>query len=83
MAWWVYVIRSPGTGKSYVGMTTRLARRLREHNSGSNRSTAAGAPWYLVLRERHDDTAAARVREKYLKTGMGREYVKGLPDPPE
>jgi len=64
-------------------MTTRLARRLREHNTGSNRSTAGGAPWYLVLRERHDNSAAARKRERFLKSGIGREYVKGLPGTPE
>jgi len=81
MAWWVYVVRSPSTGKLYVGMTSRLACRLREHNNGSTRSTGSGVPWYLVHRERFEDCGSARARERFLKSGKGREYIKGLLSP--
>ena len=72
----VYVLRSDVNGFLYVGMTTDLERRLREHNSGKTRSTKAYKPWKLVFFEEYDSRLEARSREKYLKSGSGKEYIK-------
>ncbi|HDM78918.1 MAG TPA: hypothetical protein ENG51_21030 [Deltaproteobacteria bacterium] len=32
MPFWTYVLRSQSTGKLYIGHTSDLKRRLREHN---------------------------------------------------
>jgi putative endonuclease len=74
----VYVIRSEVDGRFYVGMTENLERRLNEHNSGKTKSTKGYRPWILVHSEVHPDRITARKREKYLKSGVGKEYIKLL-----
>lgn len=47
----VYVLRSCTTNRTYVGATTNMARRIRQHNgeiSGGARATSAGRPWRCV-----------------------------------
>ena len=49
MAWYAYVLVSP-RGRTYVGTTTDVPRRLRQHNgelSGGARSTRAHRPWAI------------------------------------
>ena len=72
----VYVIRSEKDGRFYVGMTSNLERRILEHNSGKTKSTKGFIPWKLVFFETHPDRLAARKREKYLKSGVGKEFIK-------
>ena len=46
--WVVYVLVSETTSRSYVGITTDLERRLKQHNGelpGGARSTTYGRPW--------------------------------------
>jgi putative endonuclease len=76
--WFVYVIRSIETGRFYTGMTENLERRLKEHNQGKTKSTKAYAPWELVYKESVDSRLAARQREKWLKSGVGREFIKKM-----
>ena len=74
--WFTYVLRSEVDSGFYVGITSRLEFRIKEHNSGANRSTKSRAPFELAYLERFESRAAARQREKYLKGGSGREYLK-------
>ncbi|MEQ8323331.1 MAG: GIY-YIG nuclease family protein [Vicingaceae bacterium] len=55
-----------------------MNRRLQEHNSGKTKSTKAFVPWKLFLIEEYETTEEARKREKYLKSGIGREYIKEI-----
>ena len=73
---YIYVIRSEKDGRDYVGMTIDLARRLKEHNSGKTRSTRFYVPWNLVHYEVFDNREEARNREKYLKSGYGKKWIK-------
>jgi len=71
----VYVLRSLGNGKRYVGITDNLVRRLNEHRRpGSTVGKLLGA--FEVLRtEEFEDYVRARVREKFLKSGQGRKEL--------
>ncbi|MFC2114465.1 GIY-YIG nuclease family protein [Bacteroidota bacterium] len=62
----------------YKGMTVNLDNRLFEHNSGKNKSTKAFRPWKLVYFEKFETRFEARNREKYLKSGIGREFIKDI-----
>ena len=73
---YVYVIRSESTGILYVGITKRPARRLREHNKGQSIGTRGKGPWVKVLLEEFPSYSGAREHEKYLKSGIGREWLK-------
>ena len=74
--YYVYVLRSLKDGRFYVGMTENIDRRLKEHNQGRTRSTKGYRPWELFFSEPYDTRIAAREREKYLKSGIGKEYIK-------
>ncbi len=77
---WVYVIRSEASGKLYIGHTNDLAGRVRQHNDPArNRSLYTkrqAGPWTLVHSERCPTRAAAMGRERYLKSGRGRAWLR-------
>ncbi|TYA75033.1 GIY-YIG nuclease family protein [Seonamhaeicola marinus] len=72
----VYVLRSEKDGRFYVGMTSNIERRLEEHNKGRTKSTKGYRPWKLFFFERFDTRLEARKREKYLKSGYGKQWIK-------
>ncbi|OGI68716.1 endonuclease [Candidatus Nomurabacteria bacterium RIFCSPHIGHO2_01_FULL_42_15] len=62
----------------YVGMTNNLMRRFKEHNSGYVFSTKIHRPWELLYTEEVLSRGEARKREKLLKSGFGKEFLKSL-----
>jgi len=75
--WYVYILYSVSGGRSYVGYTNDVERRLHEHNVSERRGfTLRYRPWTLIRVEPYDTAALARERERFLKTGRGREEVK-------
>ena len=74
----VYAIKSVNKNYLYVALTNNFERRFKEHNEGQNRTTKPYAPFILVLKEPFSDRIKAREREKYLKSGIGKEYLKSL-----
>ena len=62
--------------KWYTGFTENIQKRILEHNSGKTRSTKYGGPWKLIYCEICLNKADAKAREKYLKSGMGKKYLK-------
>ena len=76
--YYVYVLKSEIDGRLYKGMTNDLDRRIKEHNSGKHKSTKGYKPWKLVYSEEVQNRLEAREREKYFKSGIGREYLKRL-----
>lgn len=73
---YVYVIRSEKDGRFYVGMTENVSNRLVQHNKGMTFSTKGYRPWILFFYEEFNTRLEARAREKYLKSGIGKEYIK-------
>jgi putative endonuclease len=74
--WFAYALQSKRDGWLYIGMTSDVDRRLEEHNRGYNRSTRPRVPFELVYIEACDSREEARSREKFLKTGKGREFLR-------
>ena len=75
---YVYVLVSEIRDYIYVGMTDNLERRISAHNSGHNKTTRAYRPFWTLLTEPHPTRNDARAREKYLKSGVGKEFLKDL-----
>ena len=73
---YTYVIRSKKGNRWYTGTTTDLRKRLQEHNDGKVVSTKNRGPFELIYYEACLNEQDARVREKYLKSGMGKRYLK-------
>jgi putative endonuclease len=75
---YVYVLVSETRNYIYVGMTDDIERRINYHNLGYNKTTKAYRPFYLLMTEEHPTRALARAREKYFKSGVGKEYIKAI-----
>ena len=76
--YFVYVLRSEATGWHYVGHTSDLTQRVWQHNNGITKSTKNRGPWTLIHQEGLASKTEAMRRERFLKTGQGREELKRL-----
>lgn len=74
--YYTYVLQSEKDGRLYKGMTKDLENRLLQHNSGQTKSTKGFTPWKLVYYEVFESQKEALKREKYFKSGSGREFLK-------
>ncbi|MFA7228782.1 MAG: GIY-YIG nuclease family protein [Melioribacteraceae bacterium] len=74
----VYAIKSLARNYVYVGLTDNLVERLKRHNSGGNKTMAPYAPFELIFQEECANRKSARLREKYLKSGIGKEFLKSI-----
>ena len=72
---YVYVIKSLKDGKIYVGHTSNLIKRFKEHNQGLVKSTRNRKPFKPLYYEACNFLEDAVKREKVLKTGFGRAYL--------
>ncbi len=73
---YTYVLLSTRDGKLYTGLTGDLRIRFNEHNSGKVPSTKNRGPFKLIYYEACLNREDARYRERYLKSGMGKRYLK-------
>jgi putative endonuclease len=76
--YFVYVLRSETTGRHYVGYTSDLTQRLGQHDNGITKSTKNRGPWEMVYREEFNTRSEAARRERFFKTGQGREELKRI-----
>jgi putative endonuclease len=59
-------------------MSSDIERRISDHNNGYNKTTKPYRPFRVILVEEYETRDLARKREKYLKSGVGKEYLKTL-----
>ena len=72
----VYILYSSTFNKSYVGFTNDLEARFKSHNElGTKGWTIKFRPWKPIHTEEFDDKKEALAREKWFKSGVGREYI--------
>lgn len=74
--YFTYIIQSEKDGNIYTGISDDPEKRLRQHNAGKNFSTKYRIPFKLICKEEHKTRFEARKREKFLKSGCGREWIK-------
>jgi putative endonuclease len=78
LMFFVYAIKSLTKNYIYVGLTANTEIRIAEHNRKKEKTTRSYAPFETILTEEYDTRIEARKREKYLKSGAGKEYLKSL-----
>ena len=75
----VYILFSENYGKTYVGFTSNLIERFKSHNYLSKKGyTIKFRPWQVIYVEFFTTKSEALKREKILKTGKGREFIKEM-----
>ena len=80
--YYVYALKSSRDNRIYVGVTKDINNRVKEHNLGKTKSTKFYRPWVLFYREEFNSRIVAREREKELKSGFGKEYLKSITSAP-
>jgi len=76
LMYYVYAIQSEKNKIVYIGYTNDLRRRLKLHNSGKIFSTKPYRPFILIYCEVYRNKEDALEREKFLKSGWGKNYIK-------
>ncbi len=74
--YYTYVLLSLKTKQFYTGYTSDLKKRLIQHSRGESTYTKTRGPYELVYYEACKDKGDAMAREIYLKSGMGKRYLK-------
>lgn len=76
MYYYVYVLISELDGNFYTGYTNNILERIKLHNEGKVSSTKNRIPLKLIYWEGCINQQDATRREKYLKSGNGKIYLK-------
>ena len=76
----VYILRSKKSGRYYIGHTSDINKRLKEHNSGKVRSTKAYVPWEVAYSEKYEAKSDVFQREMQIKKYKSGEAFKKLLD---
>ena len=74
----VYVLKSLRDGRRYIGYISDIERRVQEHNAGETESTRFRRPFELIYTETYRTKDEATSREKFFKSGKGREELKTI-----
>ena len=75
---YVYILQSKKDGELYTGCTNDLKKRFREHNNGLVFSTKLKKPHKIIHYEAFLNKKDAFMREKWLKTGWGRNQTRTM-----
>ena len=74
----VYTISSLKDNYIYVGLTSDIEARFERHDKGREKTTRSYRPFELIFSEICETRPEARVREKYWKSGIGKEQLRKL-----
>jgi putative endonuclease len=73
----VYVLYSRKFDRTYTGYTSNLIERFKSHNLlGKKGFTIRYRPWIVILVEFYKAKPGAMKRERFLKSGQGRAWVR-------
>ena len=73
----VYVLYSSRYNKIYIGCTTNMEQRFLSHNKlGKKGWTIKYRAWHILYTEQYDEKSEALLREKALKSGKGRAWIR-------
>ena len=73
----VYILYFSSYNKIYVGFTSNLLQRFKSHDSiGKKGWTIKYRPWVVIYTEFFDDKISAMKKEKFIKSGVGRKWLK-------
>ena len=76
--WFVYALKSLRDGNLYIGISQNPEKRVETHNIGKTESTRSRRPFVQIYKESCYSLEEAREKEKYYKSGVGRELIKNL-----
>jgi putative endonuclease len=78
MFYYVYILKSQKNDSLYIGYTTDLRKRFKQHNNGESLATKPFRPYKLIFYEAFLNRIDAKHREEYLKSGFGRRTINKM-----
>jgi putative endonuclease len=78
MVYTVYALYSESIDRLYIGQTKDLTQRLTSHREYNKGFTARANDWKLIFYEDVPTRSEAIRRERQLKTGSGRRFLRDL-----
>ena len=75
MEYFVYVLKN-SEGVLYIGQTKDLNDRIIRHNTNRSKYTKNKGPYKLIYKEQFSSRSESMKREKELKSGKGRAWIK-------
>ncbi len=72
----IYILQSEADGNLYIGCTSHLEARVKEHNHGYVPSTKHRRPLKLIYYEQYEDKFEAYRKERYYKSAVGKRELK-------
>jgi len=76
LIYFVYLLLSKKDNDFYTGYTNSLGKCFKEHQEGKVKSTKHRLPVQLIYYEVCLNKYDALAREKYLKSGRGKKYIR-------
>ena len=75
--YYVYLLENQNDKSWYIGETSDLRQRVKQHNSAQGgQTTKRKRDWKLIYYEAYLIKQDAFGRERFLKSGSGRTYLK-------
>ena len=78
MTFTVYILFTEQYKKHYTGFTSNLEFRIKSHNEFGHDWTSKYRPWKLIYSKVFTNKKEAMTYEKWLKSGVGRDFIKTL-----
>jgi putative endonuclease len=75
--YYVYLLQNVNDHSWYIGYSADLKQRVERHNKGDGaRTTSRKSDWRLIYYEAYLDERDAKGRERFLKSGSDRRFLK-------
>ncbi|MBT3478107.1 MAG: GIY-YIG nuclease family protein [Candidatus Marinimicrobia bacterium] len=71
----LYILKSKASSMRYIGITNNLQNRIKRHRINQSVLKRMLGEFELIYTEDYSDYKSARKREKYFKSGVGREWM--------
>ncbi len=73
----VYLLQNVSDHSWYIGYSADLKQRVERHNKGDGaHTTSRKKDWRLIYYEAYLNELDAKGRERFLKSGSGRRFLK-------
>jgi putative endonuclease len=76
--YFLYILKSLTSDRSYIGSTQNLEERLKRHNRNAEKATKNRGPWRVIYLEQYSSRSEAVKREKEIKSYKGGEEYRKL-----
>ena len=73
---YTYLLQSKKNKRWYAGCASDLRKRFKKHNDDKVAATKGRGPFSLIYYKACLNKKDAFAREKYLKSGMGKRYLR-------